>query len=249
MKIRNTLKNTFAAFALIGALVSSSAHAGTQLETVTISGSFWVGPGEMASVELGSIRHVTKIFVQAEARGHDTTVNVLVNGVVKGTLYLPARDPSYVVTIGEAVHSIEFQNVGSARAIIQAVKAVQTTASASRTGRTHSHGNSFLSRAALNRSAEIAAEAIEIVDALQDYSNLNEYGTYLLPIKKTAARLYVMAMARGDLSSKVFTKLVALRDQIDFAAAYIDQGFERSASFELALSLLGLREEIDAVID
>jgi hypothetical protein len=41
------------------------------------------------------------LIVQAQGISSDSVIEVMVNGQVKGTIYAPGRDPSYVVTIGD----------------------------------------------------------------------------------------------------------------------------------------------------
>lgn len=74
-------------------------------------------------VPLTSPRHVHKIEVMGEARNEDAIVEVRVNGEVKGTLYLPRRDPHYVVTIEETAAEIEFRNIAGGIAVITTVTA------------------------------------------------------------------------------------------------------------------------------
>ncbi|MEK6705273.1 MAG: hypothetical protein AABZ06_05750 [Bdellovibrionota bacterium] len=89
-----------------------------------LSGSLHLDEAEMKSVRLGGTTAIQKLFVQAEAYRSDATIEVIVNGEVKGTLYLPARDPSYVVTIADTAGSIEFRHVRGGRVQIRSVRAV-----------------------------------------------------------------------------------------------------------------------------
>jgi hypothetical protein len=212
---------------------------------------FVLNEGEMTSLPLSYPAHIKKTYIQAIGLGCATTVEVSVNGDVKGTLYLPARDPSYVVTVAETTNSIEFRNLGPCRAMIQDVRAQFSRGSRPSPyapAPTHEPSGS-LSEAAQGTAAEIAAEAIDLVDVLREGATLSEQTVYLIPIKKVAARVYATANARGDLSSRTATQLQALKLQIDFAADYIDSTFERDTQFETATSLLGLRERIDALTE
>lgn len=238
----------------MGALPGQS-WANPNLETITLTSGLRVHAGQLEVVHMSGMRFIKKLYIQADAGGHDTTIQVLVNGDVKGTLYLPGRDPSYVVTIEEATTSVAFQNIGSGTAHLHQVQALASgyaLENPSYPPMSEYPRAGVLSRVlswgAINQSASIAARAIELVDILEHSSNLNDYAVYLLPIKKVAARLYATATVRGDLSQKVSERLFALRDQIDFAQIYIDGMFERDIAFATATQLLALREQIDAVL-
>lgn len=249
--------------AAIGMFASTAAHAGNYgaVESVYLPGSnFGLSAGSMTSVPLYGWKHVRKLYVQGYGIGCATTVEVIVNGDVKGTIYFPGSDPSYVVTVEEAARSVELRNLGPCNAHVQSIMAIQSVATSQ-----YQHGHNpglpssgtnqqwdscpeVLSDLARTKAAAIAAEAIRSVDALRPYTNLGDYGTYLLPIKKLAARVYAKANARGDLSLQVNGLLAALRGQIDLAEPYLQNSFELDAAFNLAVGLLSIREQIDAVI-
>lgn len=78
-------------------------------------------PGDLKSVPVND--YVQKIYVQAEALRVDAQVEVIVNGDVKRTIYLPARDPNYVVTIADTTSEISFRHITGGKVIISSVKA------------------------------------------------------------------------------------------------------------------------------
>lgn len=60
--------------------------------------------------------YIKKIIISAEGVYRDATFDVVVNGDIKGTIYVPDRDPAYFVTIEDSASSIEFvSRSGSAR--------------------------------------------------------------------------------------------------------------------------------------
>jgi hypothetical protein len=253
-----------AAMAITLGVITQASHAygfdithgrGTQSIDVLHRG-LWLSPGEMTSVPLASWMQVQRIFVQAEGYRCNTTVEVYANGDLKGTMVLPGYDPSYAVTIAETTDRIELRNLGPCAASIRDIRAEVYFASNPSNfspsipaySRPPIPGYApSLSSQALNSAAAIAAEAINVTDGLRAGASGAENTTYLLPIKKVAGRLYAMANARGDLSGTVHMQLLALRAQIDFAAPYLDETFERDTMFELATQLLSLRERIDAI--
>ena len=63
---------------------------------------------------------------QAEGYYGDSTFEVVVNGDTKGTVRVPGRDPSYVVTVGEVTSSIQFRQTAGGNAHIRSVLAVES---------------------------------------------------------------------------------------------------------------------------
>ena len=70
--------------------------------------SFRLRYGEEMTVPLTSPRYIRKLIISAEGVRNDAIFDVLVNGDIKGTIYVPGRDPSYYVTIEEFAESVEF---------------------------------------------------------------------------------------------------------------------------------------------
>lgn len=239
---------------LLGALLvttvlggGSLASASEKFETVDVRGGYFqISDGETKTLALDGWKNVRKLFIQAEGIRRDGTFEVVVNGDVKGTVYVPGRDPSYVVTIAEAANSIQFRHVSGGR--IQ-VRDVQATVSVQtyhyRDPCAWDCSESALSLRARNQASALAYQAIRIVDELQGYANHKDYGTYLLPVKKAAARAYATAQARGSLSGKVRKKLFSLLASLNLSRPYIEDTFERAHAFELAVKLLALREKIE----
>lgn len=60
--------------------------------------------------------YVKRIFLSAEGSGEDAYFDVMVNGVVKGTIYVPGKDPSYVITVEDEAESLVLRSFrGNAR--------------------------------------------------------------------------------------------------------------------------------------
>lgn len=261
MKPSITLRTGAKAFALllglqltaVTAFSGGSARAGDdqgRYETADISGSFYLDEGETKTVKLDHWRNVQKLIIQAEGVRVDGTFEVIANGDTKGTVYVPGRDPSYIVTVAETIKSIQFRHVSGGKIYVRNVKAVQLKNVA---GRWDDCDYDYrcggdLDLDARNSASRLAKRAINIVDGLEKYTNYADYGDYLLPIKKAAARAYANAEARGELSGKVRESLFVLKCQIEAAKDYISENFERDAAFELAVELLELQERLDHVL-
>lgn len=56
--------------------------------------------------------YIKKLIISAEGLRSDAMFDVVVNGDVKGTVYVPGRDPSYFVTIEDSADSIELVSRG-----------------------------------------------------------------------------------------------------------------------------------------
>lgn len=76
--------------------------------TDAISRPFTLVGGTTEQVRLNGSRYIKKLIISAEGIRSDAMFDVVVNGDVKGTVYVPGRDPSYFVTIEDEADSIEF---------------------------------------------------------------------------------------------------------------------------------------------
>ncbi len=86
-----------------------SEHGGLETSRTNdaISTQIRLDAGTTQQVRLGSTQYVKKLIISAEGIRNDAMFDVVVNGDVKGTIYVPGRDPSYFVTIEDATSSIE----------------------------------------------------------------------------------------------------------------------------------------------
>ncbi len=64
--------------------------------------------GTTQQVRLNGERYIKKLIISSEGIRNDAMFDVVVNGDVKGTIYVPGRDPSYFVTVEDYADSIEF---------------------------------------------------------------------------------------------------------------------------------------------
>ena len=231
-------------------VASSNTQAFTDsTETIKLNiAPFYLSPGETRTVQLGNDwHHVQKIYIQANgAHSQDATFQVIANGDVKGTIYVPGRDPSYVVTIASVADSIQLQHVSGGTAHVRSITVVRSCRSVRATPPGEFYSDDYLS--ARNEASRLARRAITIVDKLQPFASHSEFGWYLLPIKKSAAIAYAAAEARGPISATVHVSLRQLKAQIEYAIPYIDETFERSGVFELAIELKSLGDRLDMLL-
>lgn len=212
-------------------------------ETLTITNGFKLSSGETRSIPLHGMYMVKKLFIQAEGINNDSSMEVSANGDTKGTIYAPGSDPHYVVTVSEVTDSIEFSaTMGSMHVI--SVKAVLEESSVS--GYYPTHGNFYVQTGEVTR---ICTRIIDLVENLRPFAYYDDYGKFLLPIKKAAARTYSIARANSDLSRKTYASVLVLMSHIDFAQFYIERTFEQDHAFDFALELVSLREKLKDMLE
>jgi hypothetical protein len=208
-----------------------------------LSSRFYLSVGEMDTVKF-SPRYVEQIFVQAEGAGsRDAMFEVWANGKPKGTIYVPGRDPNYIVTIKENISELKFRHISGGNVNVLEVK-YNGQRSSDSWGHRPQLGNNYSHQSAL----EVAESTMSLVKDLKPYATYKELGHYLLPIRKSAASLYSIAANRSPYSQKVRNALLQLLTQINAANAYIDANLETEATFGLAVELLTSKEKIDTML-
>lgn len=212
-------------------------------ETVNLNANFTVNDSETKSVSLNGVHRLKNIVVQAEGISQDSTIEVMVNGQIKGTIYAPGRDPSYVVTVEEATRSIEFRHRTGGSMRIIAILATQSVWSKPVSG---GSGAFYGDKEVVQ---QLAATALAQIEILKGFAAPMDVKDYLYPIKKNAGLVYVMSNAHGDLSKRTIAQLVALMDQIDFANAYLGTLMQQDDAFESVVELLTVRETISDLLD
>jgi len=211
-------------------------------KTITLSSySFNVRQGQTKSLRLPDRMFVQKLYIQAEAKGrYDSYAHVSANGDTKGTLYLPGRDPHYTVTIADVADSVEITST-KRTARIHKVKAVVKEYPSRRGSSVPLPGNSEV--------AQLADNVLDLVDELQGYTNYRDFGTYLLPIRKSAAKALARATAKGDASISARPYYEALVEAIKAAEAYFDEMYERKYAYRLAIDLVSEKERLKDMLD
>jgi hypothetical protein len=219
--------------------LSFSAYAKDGFDLLEVREVVTVDRAETESIDLGSKHFVRNIIVQAEGYGSASTVEVYVNGHVKGTIYAPGVDPTYLVTIEETASSIEFRHVAGGSMHIHDLKAyVRENISYS----SHTYYSP-------NGVEAIGRKIVDLVDQITPYSTLSEERIYLLPLKKKAAQVIVMSSAHGELSSNTRTALEDMIKQFKFSRKYFDHLLEEDAMFDLTVDLMTIDQAIQDLID
>lgn len=230
------------AFAFFALLLSAQSYAQT-FTTVDVASGFHVTNSNTVSVKLNGSRYIRNLIVRAQGWDSASVVEVMVNGEIKGTLYAPGRDPSYVVTIAEPASSIEFRHrEGGTMQILDVLATVSDLDTTNEPVDRGINGGS-------DQVETLAFKVIHIVERLQAYATLDEETTYLIPLKKLAGRVHVMSAAHGNLSYKTRRALVVLQQQIQFSEPYIDASLEKNAMFDLGVELLVVKETIRDLLD
>lgn len=91
----------------------------------------------------------------------------------------------------------------------------------------------------------IAQETIDAINQIKPSANYAQLGRYLLPIRKSAASLKVVANVRSPYDAKVRSALIRLRTKIESAKPYIEESLETDTNFYLATEFMRIEEQID----
>lgn len=219
-----------------------------------ITSNVRLSAGATKTVQLYGSVYIKKLIITAQgASSSDGTMQIVVNGDIKGTVHVPRYDPSYFVTVNASASSIQFVSVSGGAVNISAIKVVGSKQVANnthhkpwKTGSWYSTGMYGLNAGTL--AQEIALEAIDLVDEFTKYSSYQELGDVLLPIKKSATVVYATSYGAGDYSVAMRNSLLNLSQQFNVAGNFINTNFEKTALFDLALQLLTLKERLDFII-
>lgn len=69
--------------------------------------------------------YVKKIYISAEGVRNDAYFDVMVNGDIKGTIYVPGRDPSYVVTVESYTDTLLLRSLSGKAKISMVILEIQ----------------------------------------------------------------------------------------------------------------------------
>lgn len=212
-------------------------------QTIDLSSRFVVRDSETISVRLQKPAYVRNLLVQARGVSAASTVEVMVNGQVKGTIYAPGQDPSYVVTVETAASSVEFRHRHGGSMEILNVKAVTFPLSE------YPRPQSPPPRTPADAVQALARDVIHLVGDLQPYADLTTEKDYLQPIKRKAGEVLVMNAAHGALSIHTRRALQDLQKQIELADPYIEDILNRNGLFEMGIEMLTIKEGIRDWLD
>ncbi len=222
-------------------LAANSAQA-AGFQNVEIGRNFEVNEAETQSIPLNAARHVRNLVIQAEGIRSDSMIEVMVNGQVKGTIYAPGRDPSYIVTIAETARSVEFRHRSGGAMRVLSVMATLSDWSKPEEGGGGYDGD----KESVRQLAQIVLARME---QLRLFATPEENKEYLYPIKRNAGLVLVMLSAHGNISKRTIAQITALVDQIDFARAYLNGLMQKEEAFEAVVDLLTVRESLADMLD
>ena len=193
---------------------------------------------------------VKKITFSAYAQNYSSTIQVRSNGTVLRTFHLNQYQSRYTVYVDRRMRNLEFVNITGLDYRAAQVSNVTVFGFFNHShnpghfhpnpgGVTHSH----------SYAVKISQRAIRVIDILDENTKWEDYGYYLLPIKKVAARTLAISLAEGDSSAKTIAQLKKLSAQIDFAQDYIDEVLSVDNLFNSYVELVNIRNEIEEMLD
>lgn len=237
-----TQKMTIAAVVILANLMILTPFAIAQnYEVLTAPTNLNVNPDSTVSYSFGEQFYVKNLIIQAEGVGRDSTIEVMVNGDVKGTLYAPGRDPSYVVTVEDKTSSIEFRHRGGASMRVSAIVATVIA---------NGQAKPQPPRTDPRRTAEsLADRVVQLMIDIVPYSSLDEEAKYLVPIKIAAGKMRAMVIAHGFHSQQTRTAMLALQDKIESADAYLLILMESEALFDQIVEVYSIKETIKDLLN
>ncbi len=207
-------------------------------EVISLSNGFDLKPGKVVTLNLATPRYIKNLVVQAESIGSGSSAQVIVNGEVKGDIYAPGSDPSFVVTVAATASSVQIRHLaGSAIRII---------------GVNGSVSNSWASggfRGDVENLKGLVRETLDLINAIDKYASPTDQATYLMPIKKSAGYILVMSSAHGNLGKDTIARLHMMVGQIDSAVSYLHYLMETEAAFDLVVQLLTVKESVRELLN
>jgi len=180
-------------------------HHGSHKRITVLAKTIQVKNQDIKSAYLAETVYVEKLEISAQGVRNDASFEVMVNGVIKGTVYVPGRDPVYIVTVKESTGSIQFKGTyGTAK--ITAVNAYVSEVKKTR-----------IKRYTGNYWAHVADEIINVVEALEKHSTYKQNENILFPIKRAGIDLHSVAVGNGRMTNITYeaTNLVCMIEKAD----------------------------------
>ena len=239
----NSICKFLASMMVTGLLTTSLAQAKeVGFQTVSL-GSLTLNDSQTKSLSLGQARYIRNLVISAEGVGDDSQIEVMVNGIVKGTIYAPGRDPSYIVTVTETASSIQFRHRSGGSMRLHDVLATVSNWQ----GHQQPEGDSPSLEEDSMRS--LAQRTLSVLENLQEFISPADEALYFSPIKRQAGIVLAYAGAKGEHSNKAMVATKALQYQIAFARNFIEDLMESEATFNDAVELINIQESIGDMLD
>ena len=100
-----------------------------------------------------------------------------------------------------------------------------------------------------NELVEMIDQIIDNTKNLEEYVTLQENQKYLRPIKVLSGKTKAMIMGRGSYSGRSIAMCDLLVKKVKAASDFIESRYSVNATFELAIELESLDEQLDKMID
>lgn len=237
-----SLKKMFSKMCMVAVMLAGISVQASELKTFKFTPNFRVNDSATESLNLKDTYYVKNLIIQAEGISTDSTIEVVVNGQTKGTIFAPGSDPSYVVTVEEETSSIQFRHrSGGAMRILDVVIVMSDVIEDTFSG-------VYTSNKVIDDVNSLASATIHLVEVISPFATLVEQKDYLLPIKIKAANVVIMNDAHGALSMNTRKALLALQAEIQKADPYITTLLEQEAFFDLGVDFLTIKETIKELL-
>lgn len=211
-----------------------------QFESVSLpSARFDLSANQDRAVQLPSWRYVQRILVTASAAAPASSFSVWVNGEQRTTVN-PQSSRVTSIDLYEATSLIEFKGLAG-HVSIEDVTVIESTDTVANGG---TSDGSFIN---FDEAQHLCQHAMNLTEQLRPYTNYANYGTFLLPIRKAAARAYATSSVHPGLR-ELARSLGDLEAQIESADMFLNEAFEVDASFNLSIELLTLKMQINEML-
>lgn len=77
--------------------------------------------GQFKTIDLRYLFYIKKLYISASGLRNDAYFDVMVNGETKGTVYVPGRDPSYIISVEDYADQITLRSF-SGTAMIESLQ-------------------------------------------------------------------------------------------------------------------------------
>lgn len=201
-----------------------------------------INPAQQQIISTGRFYYIDHLIINAEGIVSDSTVEIIVNGVVKGTIYAPGRDPEYVVTVREVTNHVEIRYKSGSKMRISSLIIFRSEDG-------YEPGSFGHLPVGKEIATYIASSVIDLSRKLELIIPTSDFEKHILPVKIVAGQLYAVASAHGDISLKTMDKLLALNFAISLSVNYIEELLKIGKTFELAVKYLEIKEQIKDSLD
>ncbi len=248
--------NVFRNLALIGGGCLALCQVSLATENVAIvPHAFDLTPGQVLNIPLDPHKRTERLYISAQGIRFNATFEVMVDGVVQGTLHVPGHDPSYVVTLRKRTPSFQLRHVSGGIVRIDQIMAEYATRNAGGYSPDPSDGydqgsgygedcaQHFGSRAYL-----IGCRVVELVNQFRPYASIRQWSHFLVPLRKSAGILMAKAKVRPISSTTVRALLQKLESDIQAASSFLDEILEQDVHYGIALQFYQVRDEIEFLL-